>query len=159
MYCVLARSSRSCVGAAGGGGGGGAWTAGSAVVMNDSADGFADDGAPKSVSGIVKAGFAAGGAIISRNCAAETATVVSDDSSATGGDGRAGGGVGRGAGAGCGAGAAARCGAVTDSASFKLGDGVFLRLAAVSMSSPVVKTSSSSDAASSFAVSASTAST
>src|SRR3954468_11637207 len=111
--------------------------AGSAVVMNDAADGVGDDGAAKSVSGIVNAGLAGGGAIISRSCAAETATVVSGDSSATGGVGRTGGGgVGRGAGAD--SGAAARCGAVTDSASFKLGDGVFLRLAIVSMSRPVV---------------------
>src|SRR4051812_10419417 len=134
--------------------------AGSAVIMNDAADGVGDDGAAKSVSGIVNAGFAGGGAIISRNCAAETATVVSGDSSGTGGDGRTGGGgggVGRGAGAG--SGAAARCGAVTDSASLKLGDGVFLRVAIVSMSRPVVKTSSSSDDASSFAASASIAST
>src|SRR3954468_20204057 len=105
--------------------------AGSAVVMNDAADGVGDDGAAKSVSGIVNAGLAGGGAIISRSCAAETATVVSGDSSGTGGDGRAGGGGG---GVGRGAGAVARCGAVTDSASFKLGDGVFLRLAIVSMS-------------------------
>src|SRR5438105_12308849 len=127
MYCVLARSSRSCGGGGGGGGGAGrgASTAGIAVVMNEADDGVAADGAAKSVSGIVKAGFAGGGAIISRNCAAETATVVSADSSATGGDGRAGGGGGVGRGAGGGAGAAARCGAVTDSASFKLGDGVF----------------------------------
>src|SRR3954466_13601176 len=99
--------------------------AGSAVVMNDAADGVGDDGAAKSVSGIVNAGFAAGGAIISRSCAAETATVVSGDSSGTGGDvgaGGGGGGVGR-----AGAGAATGCGAVTNSASFKLGDGVFLR--------------------------------
>ncbi|MEA2328508.1 MAG: hypothetical protein QOE68_3467, partial [Thermoanaerobaculia bacterium] len=116
--------------------------AGIAVVMNDAADGIADDGAAKSVSGIVNVGLAGTGAIISRNCAAETATVVSGDSSGTGGEGRTGGGgVGRGAGAG--AGAVIACGAVTDSASFKLGDGDFLRLATVSMSKPVVKTSSS----------------
>src|SRR4051794_32129030 len=109
MYCVLARSSRSWAGAGAGGGGGGAAgggasIAGIAVVRNDAAEGVADDGAAKSVSGIVNAGLEGAGAISSRSCAADTATVVSGLSSGTGGDGRTGGGGGGGGGAGAGAG-------------------------------------------------------
>src|SRR4051812_15037777 len=147
MYCVLARSSRSWAGAGAGGGGGGAAgggasIAGIAVVRNDAAEGVGADGAAKSVSGIVNAGLEDAVAIISRSCAADTATVASGLSSGTGGDGRAGGGGGGGAGGGAaGRGGVAGCGAVTDSESFRLGDGVFLRMASVSISSPVVKTS------------------
>src|SRR5947207_838315 len=87
------------------------------------------------------------GEIISRICAALMATVdelVGCSGLCTGG----GGGVG-----GVGAAAAAA------SDSVRLGDGVFLRMESVSMSSPVVKTSSSTDVASSFDASCAVAST
>src|SRR5207247_7690952 len=85
------------------------------------------------------------GEIISRICAALMATV----DELVGGAGLCTGGDGGGAGA-----AAAVC-----SDSVRLGDGVFLRMEAVSMSSPVVKTSSSTDVASSFDASCAVAST
>src|SRR6185436_15170429 len=86
------------------------------------------------------------GEIISRICAALMATVdeVGCSGLCTGGGGGAGG-----------AGAAAA--AASDSV--RLGDGVFLRMESVSMSSPVVKTSSSTDVASSFDASCAVAST
>src|SRR5438128_1204623 len=83
------------------------------------------------------------GEIISRICAAVMATVdelVGCSGLCTGGGG---------AGA-----AAAVC-----SDSVRLGDGVFLRMESVSMSSPVVKTSISTDVASSFDASCAVAST
>src|SRR5437899_7394135 len=80
------------------------------------------------------------GEIISRICAALMATV--DELPGNSG----------GAGGGAGVGAAAAC-------SVKLGDGVFLRMESVSMSRPVVKTSSSIDVASNLDASCSVAST
>src|SRR5581483_310024 len=71
----------------------------------------------------------------------------------------AGAGEGAGAGAGTGFGAAGAGAAASEPESLRLGDGVFLRNASVSISRPVVKTSNSTDDVSSFATSSLTTST
>src|SRR4029079_13145905 len=113
-YCVVGRS--SCCGAAVGGGSGGGVGVGrcvAVVVPNSSA------------AGTLKLGRAA--AIISRIAAADIATVSADPAGSGVGGGGGGGGVGAGAVA-----------ASVDS--LRLGDGIFFRIASVSMRSPVAKT-------------------
>src|SRR5439155_9960715 len=130
-YCVDGRSS-AC-----GGGGGGGTVAGRCVavlVPNSSA------------AGTLKLGRAP--AIISRIDAADIATVSAPPAcSGAGGWGAAGGGGGE-------------TGAAASSAdSLRLGDGIFLRIAVVSIRRPVVKTRISTDDASNFAASSSVTST
>ncbi len=122
---------------------------------------------------------------MSRICEAENATVapVSAGWAGGGAGGAAGGGVGRGAGSGVAALGGAGGGAAGDGAagigadgaviagnaavaavealapSFRLGDGIFLRMARVSISRPVAKTRISMEDESSFDMSSPTAST